>query len=119
MADNEEEPKNKPVEAQKDETVRVELAESGNKSDPVSSVENAQLRSLSDVYRHHAEILDEQRGQHEGLKQLHGSLKDLFDQLGASVREWQEFVMQEKARAEEQRPPVGGKPKKPFGGPGF
>jgi hypothetical protein len=119
MPDNEDLQQEEKKLEQEENKIRVELADGSERKDPVSSVQSAELKNLADTYRFHAELLDEQRGQLQGLKDYGAVLKEHLDALQMSVSEWREFLQQERDRVEQQRPPVGGKPKKPFGGPGW
>jgi len=108
---------------QEQESIRVELADEGKKTDPVSSVKNAEFRNLADAYRFHGELLDEQRGQLQGLKEYHDLLKQRLEELAKEIVGWREFQQQERARFENTKPPIENTPlghgRKPFGGPGW
>lgn len=105
------------------EQIKVELADEGNKRDPVSSVKNAEFRSLADAYRFHAELMDEQRGQLQTTKDYNEMLKQRLEELTKEISDWREYQMQERQRIEEHKPPIENTPvsnnRRPFGGPGW
>lgn len=109
------------TESTNDQELTPEL-EQETKSDPLEHVRGSTLRSLSDVYHLHAELLDEQRGVLNDLRSQLAQVEQQSQTLTDQGRHLEEVVRQAEERIQTGQAPIDTKPTRRFGhekGPGF
>jgi predicted nucleic acid-binding Zn-ribbon protein len=96
--------------------------EPSDTQDPIQHVRSSGMRSLADTYHLHAELLDEQRGVLNHLKEQVDKLASSATDMNDQARKLEETVRQAEERIQTGQAPVDTKPRKRFGnekGPGF